>query len=299
MGSLADDRRAEIDRVFQLWEGAERERDKHLIRLWELCEPVIKRALQDVAAKEDVSWREWLKRRGLEWDDVRQRAFFAVLEACPRFDREHSSGASFATFAMGYIRGEVADLAEHSPHLTGDPAEALGRAEEEAPHREDLPRQIADLARTRSVSGVVEDAYRQTKDVSANPSRKLRRVAERLREEYAAELEHNAKLQALHIMLIAQSVRAEDHEGKLVQVSTLAHLLWIREVRRTDGMPAESYSAKALARVFKHSPTDKTLAKWLKACDEQGITAENWTPEQLARIITPKRGPAFRGRINS
>lgn len=117
-----------------------------------------------MAAKEDVSRREWLKRRGLEWDDVRQRTFFAVLDAYPRIDPEHGSGASFATIAMGYIWGAVADLAKRSPHLTGDPAEALGRAEEEAPHREDLPRQIADLARTWSVSEIVEATYRQTKD---------------------------------------------------------------------------------------------------------------------------------------
>ena len=92
------------------------------------------------------------------------------------------------------------------------------------------------------------------------------------------------------------SVRAEDYEGKMVNIGTLCHLLFIREYRRTHGMPAESYSPSVLSRIYG-KPSNKTLAKWLKACDEQGITAQNWTPEQLTRIISPRRGPKFRGRL--
>jgi hypothetical protein len=297
VGSLSDDRRADIDRAFERYKSAERERDEHLIRLWRLCDPAIKYALNRVAEKEGVPRDLWLQRRGLAFEDARQQVFFAVLDADLRYDREHSCGASFATYAFKHIKGELAKLAKRSPHLA-DEHEAE-RLEREPLKEQDPPRSIVEIARTRPVSEIVESTYEETKDASERSSRELREAADWLTEEYGDELEHDPKLQALHSMLIAQSVRAEDHHGKLVQVSTLAHLLWIREVRRADGMPAESFSAKALARVFKHSPTDKTLAKWLKACDEQGITAGNWTPGQLARIITPKRGPAFRGRINS
>jgi hypothetical protein len=97
-------------------------------------------------------------------------------------------------------------------------------------------------------------------------------------------------------MLIAQSIRAEDHEGRMLLVSRLAHLLVIRQYRKKKGMHRERYSPKVLAKEYGR-PSDKTLAKWLKACDEQGITAQNWTPEQLARIISSRRGPKFRGRL--
>jgi hypothetical protein len=92
------------------------------------------------------------------------------------------------------------------------------------------------------------------------------------------------------------SIRAEDYRGGMVEIGTLSNLLFIREYRIARGMPEESYSPRALSRVFGR-PSDKTLAKWLKACDEQGITAQNCTPEQLARIISSRRGPKFRGRL--
>jgi hypothetical protein len=297
MGSLADNRRAEIDREFELYKTAEREREEHLIKLWDLLDPEIKKALSNAAWEEGVHRDLWLKRRGLDFADARQQVFFAVLEAARRYDPEHSSGASFATYAFKYIKGEVTRLARRSPHLADkDDAERLERK----PCEEHDPlRSIVELARTWSVSDIVESTYEETKDASERPSRKLRETAEWFREKYVDESEHDVKFQALHSMLIAQSIRAEDREGKLVLVSTLAKLLQIREARRAAGMPRESYSPAVLARVFSHTPTDKTLAKWLEACDEQGITAENWTPERLARIITPKRGPAFRGRINS
>jgi len=293
--SLPEDRRVEIDRAFERYKTAER--DEHLIRLWDLLDPEIKNALNRVAEKEGVPRDLWLERRGLDFADARQQVFFAVFEAARGYDPEHSSGASFATYAMKYIRGEIARLAKCSPYLAG---EHDAKSLERKPFEEyDPPRSIAEIARTQPASETVQDVYQGSKDVSKWPSQKLRRIAEWLAEEHADELEHDPKLQALHRMLIAQSVRAEDHEGKMVKISTLAKLLRIREARRAAGMPAETYSAKALARVFKHSPSDKTLAKWLEVCDEEGITAESWTPEQLARIITPKRGPKFRGRINS
>lgn len=72
------------------------------------------------------------------------------------------------------------------------------------------------MARTYPESKIVEAVYQKTKDAGEHPSEKLRRIANRIEEEFSEELEHSAKLQALHSMLIAQSIRAEDHEGRMV-----------------------------------------------------------------------------------
>jgi hypothetical protein len=288
-----------MDRVFRLWKAArsERERNKYLVRLWELCRPEIKLALSDMAAKEGSDRQSWLERRGLDFDEVCNAVYPAVKDAAGRFDAEYRSGARFSTFAMGYIRGEVARIARNSPpHASSPPGLPEDLEEEEY----DPPRNFAEIvamAHRYPVSKIVEAAYQQTKDAGEHPSEKLRRIANRIEEEFSEELEHSAKLHALHSMLIAQSIRAEDHEGQMVLVSTLPLLLLIRQVRRAKGMPPESYSVKALARVYG-KPSPPTLAKWLKACDEQGITAENCTVEEIARIISSKRGPAFRGRLN-
>jgi len=288
-----------MDRVFRLCKAtkSEREHDKHLVWLWELCVSEIKRALKDMATKECSDWHSWLERRGLDFDEVRYAVFPAVKDALDNFDAEHSSGASFSTFAMGYIRGEVARIARNSPpHASSPPGLSEDLEEEEyIPPRNFA--EIVAMAHRHPVSKIVEAVYQETKNAGEYPSEKLRRIADRIEEEFSEELEHSAKLQALHSMLVAQSIRAEDHEGRMLLVSTLAHLLLIREERRAAGMPAESYSVKALARVYG-KPSPPTLAKWLKACDEQGITAENWTPEEIVRIISSKRGPVFRGRIN-
>jgi hypothetical protein len=290
-----------MDRVFRLWKGArsERERNKYLFRLWELCRPEIKLALSDMAAEECSDRQSWLERRGLDFDEVCNAVFPAVKDAAHNFDPEHDSGASFSTFAMGYIRGAVASIAKDSPPLGNSHSREMERLNEDEVVQA-LPRSVAEIIESvckHSGSEIVEAVYQKTKDAGEHPSEKLRRIANRIEEEFSEELEHSAKLQALHSMLIAQSIRAEDHESRMVLVSTLAHLLFIRQERRAKGMPPESYSVKALARVYG-KPSPPTLAKWLKACDEQGITAENCTVEEIARIISSKRGPAFRGSLN-
>jgi hypothetical protein len=288
-----------MDRVFRLWKAArsERERHKYLFRLWELCRPEIKLALNYMAAYECSDRQSWLERRGLDFDEVCNAVFPAVKDAAGRFDAEHSSGAHFSTFAMGYIRCEVARIARNSPpHASFPPGLPQDLEEEEY----DPPRNFAEIvedACAPSVSKIVEAVYQETKDAGEYPSETLSQLADWIEEEFSEELEHSAKLQTRHSMLIAQSIRAEDHEGQMVLVSTLAHLLFIRQERRAKGMPPESYSVKALARVYG-KPSPPTLAKWLKACDEQGITAENCTVEEIAQIISSKRGPAFRGRLN-
>ena len=122
-----------MDRVFRLWKAArsEHERHKHLFRLWELCQPEIKLALNDMAAGECSDRRSWLERRGLDFDDVCHAVFPAVKDAAGRFDAEHSSGAHFSTFAMGYIRGEVATIARNSPPYANSPPGPLEDLEEE------------------------------------------------------------------------------------------------------------------------------------------------------------------------
>jgi hypothetical protein len=298
MTILPEDRRAETDRAFGLWRAArsKREGDRHLVRLWELCRPEIARAVQDVAGGQR-SVRAWLDRRGLTFEEIANAVFPAVEEAASRYDPGHESGASFPTFAMKHIKGEVVRIALDSPPLPG-PEGPEDRPQEE-PKSEEEPLDFTDLVelvRKHPKSKIVEDVYQAAKYPDEYSSEDLRRLADLLEEKYAEELERDTMLKALHSSLVAMSVRAEDYEGKMVNIGTLCHLLFIREYRRTQGMPAESYSPSVLSRIYG-KPSDKTLAKWLKACDEQGITAQNWTPEQLARIISPRRGPKFRGRL--
>jgi hypothetical protein len=122
-----------MDRVFRLWKAtrSERERHKYLFRLWELCRPEIKLALNNMAEEECSDRHSWLERRGLDFDEVCNAVFPAVKDAAGRFDAEHRSGAHFSTFAMGYIRGEVARIARNSP-----------------PHASSLPGSLASHPRT-------------------------------------------------------------------------------------------------------------------------------------------------------
>jgi hypothetical protein len=290
-------------RAFRLWEAAKSpsEGHKHLLRLLELCEPEIKLALNDMAAKERSDRQSWLRRRDLSLEVISYLVYPAVKDAAHRYDPEHESGASFSTFAMGYIRGEVARIVENSPLLVGyeQPAEELENRPDDEVHVEEVPLDFADAAapvHKHTVPEIVEKFYQETKYPDEHSSGELRRVANRIEEDFSDELEQDPKLRALHGMVVAQSIRAEDHEGRMLLVSRLAHLLVIRQYRKAKGMHRERYSPKALAREYGR-PSDKTLAKWLKACDEQGITAQNWTPEQLARIISSRRGPKFRGHL--
>jgi hypothetical protein len=288
-----------LGRLVEAWWAAGRERDAYLIQLWKACEPEIKRAVKDLADKEPGAphWQAWLRVRGLTLDEVRHAAFFAVREAAEKYDPAHESGASFATFAMNYIRGAVSRLAHSSPPLA--PVEDSDREEEEELHPEEQPRtlrEIVELVHRHPPSKIAQRVYEQSKDVGEHPSAKLLRLADRIEAEFEAELAHDAKLQTLVIMLRAQGTRAEHHEGKMVEVSRLARLLQTRDARRAAGMPAESYSPTVLAREFGE-PSAPTIRRWLRDCDAQGITAENWTPEKLAEIVSAKRGKSFRGRI--
>jgi hypothetical protein len=297
MTILPADRRVETARAFGLWRGAKTEREgyRHLLRLWELCRPEITRAVQDVARGES-SVGAWLERRGLTFEEVANAVFPAVKIAASRYDPGHESGAGFPTFALKHIKGAVARIAMDSPPLAG-PEGAEDRPQEE-PHPEEEPLDFAELValvRKHRMSRIVEDVYQTARYPDEYSSEDLRWLADLLEEEFAEALERDAKLRALHSGLLVMSTRAADYEGKMVNIGTLWHLLLIREYLRARGMPRESYSPSALSRVFG-KPSDKTVAKWLKKCDEQGITAESWRPEQLAKIISSRRGPKFRGR---
>jgi hypothetical protein len=283
--------------VFRLWRAAksERERNKQLLRLWELCEPEIRLALKPIA-KNEPSVKAWLDRRGLTFEEVTNAVFPAVKDAASNYDPGHESGAGFPTFAMKHITGEVARLAKDSPPLAGH--EGPEDRTQEDLHAGELspdPAVIVAWARQHRTPDIVAHIYEATKYPDEYSSEDLRRMAGVIEEEFAEDLEQEAGLRALHSQLLVMSVRAEDYEGKMVNVGTLWHILALRDVRRARGMPRESYSAKALARVFGR-PSDKTLAKWITRCDEQGITSRDWTPEQLARVIRSRRGPRFRGR---
>jgi hypothetical protein len=144
MTILPEDRRAETDRAFGLWRAArsKREGDRHLVRLWELCRPEIARAVQDVAGRQR-SVRAWLDRRGLTFEEIANAVFPAVEEAASRYDPGHESGASFPTFAMKHIKGEVVRIALDSPPLPG-PEGPEDRPQEE-PKSEEEPLDFTDL----------------------------------------------------------------------------------------------------------------------------------------------------------
>jgi hypothetical protein len=138
MTILPEDRRAESAREFGLWRESESkdERDKHLVRLWELCRHEIKRAVRDVAGGES-SVGAWLDRRGLTFEEVSNDVFPAIIDAARRYDPGHESGASFPTFAMGHIKGAVVRIAKDSPPLAGHEGPE-DRAQEEL-HAGELP----------------------------------------------------------------------------------------------------------------------------------------------------------------
>ena len=304
MSIVPDDRRVETDRAFRQWRAArsKQEADRQLVRLWELCRPEIARALKDLAARESPgkpSAESWLKRRGLTFEEVAIAAYPAVEAVARRYDPGHESGASFPTFAMGFIKGEIARLAGDWPPLAGSTETAGGVEDQpqEEPHQEEEARDFGDrlvaLAREDRKSEIIEKVYRTARYPDEFSSGQLRRFADRIDQEFAEELKHDPKLQTLRMSLGVMATRAEDYEGRMLSVRPLWHLLLVREARRAQGMPAESYSPAVLAREFGR-PSSKTLKKWLAECDELGITAENWTPEQLARIIWSRRGPKFR-----
>ena len=68
-----------------------------------------------MAKKEHFTMKPWLKRRGLSYEEVFHGVFPAIKAAAHNFDPEHNSGASFSTFAMGYIKGEVAGIVKKWP----------------------------------------------------------------------------------------------------------------------------------------------------------------------------------------
>ena len=295
-----ENRHAEIERVFRLWEAAENKRDADecLLCLLNLCRPEIQRALKDMAMKEHSAVTPWMERRELSYEEISDAVFPAVKDAAHNFDPEHDSGAGFSTFAMGYIRGAVASIAKDSLPLGNS---LPGEMEElnEVEEMQALPRsfaEIIELVCKLSGSEIIETVYQKTKYADEYPSKTLSQLAKWIEEEFSEELAQNVRLQALHSTLVAQSIRAEDHEGRMLLVSRLAHLLAIRQNRKAKGMHRETYSPKVLAKVYD-GPSDKTLAKWFKACDKQGITDQNWTPEQLVGIISSRRGPKFRGRL--
>ena len=241
--------------------------------------------------------KAWLDRRGKAFEEIANAVFPAVKIAASRYDPGHESGAGFPTYAMTYIKGGIARIAMDSPPLAGP--ERLEDRPQEEPHPEEESLDLADImasVREHRRSDIIESVYQATRFPDEYSSEELRQAAALIEEQFSEELELDAKLRALHSNLIVMSVRAESFVGSMVPIGTLWHILAVREYRRARGMPAESYSPSVLSRVFGR-PSAKTLAKWIKACDEQGITAQNWTPEQLARIISSRRGPKFRGRL--
>ena len=200
-------RRAELDGAFKRWSTAknEREREVWLVCLWELCRPEIRRAVKELATAENVSMKSWLKRRGLGLDEVSYAAFPAVKDAATRYDPAHASGASFSTFAMKYIKGEVARTGRDFALGAGAAESPGGRDVKGAPrqeaelHPEKEPLDFAhvvEMVHRHTVAEIAQSIYRETKYPHEHLSQELHRCAAWIEEEYAQELKHDVKLLA-------------------------------------------------------------------------------------------------------
>ncbi len=167
-----------------------------------------------------------------------------MANAAYKYESEHDSGASFSTFAMKYIKGAVSQIASTYPPLAGPKELAAGGAEdrqqEELNPEEEL-RDFADivaLVYAFPVSDIVEKVYQTARYPDEYSSEALRRLADRLEEEYAKELSQDVKLRALHSSFVAMSGRADDHEGRMVSIGT--RVARGARLGRRAGLPREA-----------------------------------------------------------
>jgi hypothetical protein len=285
---------------WQLWHAAktQAERSQHTTRLWLLCTPVIYAALRDLAEelsrrlKWHVSVHDWLQRHNMQKEDVFSAAWFGVERAANNFDPRKQT--KFQTYAYDYIKRAIRDQTrgawswdskEDGTERGLDTKDWLGRPDDTAKEDLDLTMFLADLIGVPA-GQLVERIYQGTKEMSKTSVEELEVWFDTSIS--PGQRRKNPILDVVRSILIAQHIRAANRQGEMVRVSDLAQMLRARE-RGEAREGRNPYSPHALSKQFPYS--DKTIKRWLSLCEELEITAENWEPELLARIMTPRRGP--------
>jgi len=228
----------------------------------------------------------------MEEKDASQAAWFGVERAANNFDA--NKGATFQTYAFPYIKRAIRDQKrgdwawEPKESGTKNEWEAKDDPDDTTNEELDFIELLADLKGVPAEQ-LVERIYQTTRDASEFCAAELEDTRAWFEENISPEQRgKNTALDAVRSILIAQHIRAVDREGGMVRVSDLAQMLRARE-RGEARKGRNPYSPHALSNQFPYS--DKTIKRWLDLCEELGITADNRDPEQLARIMTPRRGP--------
>jgi hypothetical protein len=100
-------------KLFREWKTAKakRKQDAALFELWQRCRPATAKALKHLAAKLSAKRKEhitvslWLHMHGMDYDDAHAEVFPAILEAAKRFDPRR--GNKFSTYAYPFILGRI------------------------------------------------------------------------------------------------------------------------------------------------------------------------------------------------
>jgi len=266
--------------------------------LWQLSQNEVWAAVKKLADKlsesrgspGSITVSTWLLKHGKTREEVYSIALAGVWRAAKEFD---PAKGTFQTYAYYHILGAI----RHDLLRDSQPDEGI--AVPYAPDAHDVPDYEASpdtLVRTVDLysriigvpkGSLVRQIYRESGSL---PSGYLDDVIACIDLHL---LEQSREVQALEIarsMLIAQSIRAADREGRMVRVSDLAQMLRARKHPNPRNEKVPSYAQ--LQREFGIS--DKTIKEWLRASKDEGIAADDLSPEtldRLSRIMTPRRGP--------
>ena len=289
MDSLAN-RHDEALRQWRRWLRARvgRERDEALFELWQLCEREVRAAIKMLATKLSetrgspggISVPVW---HGMDEEEARHIAFPGVWRAAQGFD---PAKGTFQTYAFYFILHEIYG------HVRAVGMLPDGEVRDtDAPDRDerDLFREhLLPLTHALPPGSRFEHVLQMT---AALPSEDLDDLLEEFEHLFPEQVwSANPPLETVRSALLSQAVRAADSEGKMVAVSDLAKMLRAKEYRQQ--MKKQYRSNSRLAREFGVS--DQTVGRWLAAATEQGVGADDLSPEaldRLARIMTPRRGP--------
>jgi hypothetical protein len=271
----------------------QREREDALIKLWKLCKPevwaVVKKFAADLSESRgspgSISPQVWLLMHGWTYEGASYIALPGVWKAAEGFE---PAKGTFQTYAYWFILGEISDELARGGHPNEGITVPDVPDEEASPER--LVRRLDLLLRIMAVprGSLVGQIYRET---SSLPSEDLEDTVALIKMLLSEQPPHEKQsLEIARSVLISQSIRAADREGRMVRVSDLAQMLRARKDRNPMNEKLPSYAQ--LQRQFGIS--DKTIKEWLGACKEAGTAADDLSPEsldRLSRIMTPRRGP--------
>jgi hypothetical protein len=278
----------------------QREREDALIELWRLSEPEVRAAVKKLAEKlsesrgapGSISFGVWLWMHGKTYEEVHAVAFPGIWRAANGFD---PAKGTFQTYAYYHILATIRrDLLCGSRPDEGS-AEPYAPAVHDVPDHEASPDALTRAADLSSLmiaipeGSLVGQIYTETNSLDSEYLEDTAASVEMLLSEQLP-CEKQRRLEIVRAMLIAQATRAADREDRMVTVSDLAQMLQAKKYRQH--MKKKWHSNAQLSREFDVS--DKTIKEWLRACEEEGIAADDLSPgalDRIARIMTPRRGP--------